>query len=413
MVLNTNEREYFMRGIATYMVGHLLPNGMDWAEITRVVIDLLRNIPESVTKDVTAISSENYRPLRDRVADSEVTVQQILTDVRACGLLVDDPVAPGRFRFGHRSFMEFLAAKTVFENMQGQAVAESIFTATGKRAYEKRLRVPQIRDFVSELLLGTSRLAIGLGLDKVKATADQLLKVIFPKRRDRIAALWQIWSSGVFRWYRSVTVTPNFLLLLTFAVPSIGLFLLWRRIAVLQPSWFPLPDWSPFVFPVVWNLLLLSVVIPGLREHSGKVTLWMFACQKAGIDLGCVLQIAHLPRFIRRYLETNSAWLQAFVSTYDQSYLATGVEKDGESFGKERLYLEVDIRSQAEKLELAVKEIIWDPREKGTAWAYFLEGHPKPIRFETGEIEYYFRETAEQCRIRIRASLQAGPLSSA
>jgi hypothetical protein len=37
----------------------------------------------------------------------------VKTDVRACGLPVDDPAAQGTFRFGHKSFMEFSYASIV------------------------------------------------------------------------------------------------------------------------------------------------------------------------------------------------------------------------------------------------------------------------------------------------------------
>jgi hypothetical protein len=50
----------------------------------------------------------------------------VKTDVRACGLLVDDPAAQGTFRFGHKSFMEFSYASIVAERLNSKAIAYRI-----------------------------------------------------------------------------------------------------------------------------------------------------------------------------------------------------------------------------------------------------------------------------------------------
>ena len=58
---------------------------------------------------------EVREPLKARMAEADHGLEHVQTDVRTCGILVDDPTAPGTFRFGHKSFMEYLFAAVVSE----------------------------------------------------------------------------------------------------------------------------------------------------------------------------------------------------------------------------------------------------------------------------------------------------------
>src|SRR6185369_6182710 len=80
--------------------------------------DLLAVIPDSISTDSTAIAGETRQPLRARLENNEYGREHVMTDVRACGLLVDDPSSPGTFRFGHKSFMEYLFAVVVANSIQ-------------------------------------------------------------------------------------------------------------------------------------------------------------------------------------------------------------------------------------------------------------------------------------------------------
>lgn len=113
MALNTHERAYFMEGIAVYMLINQLPNQISAKQLESAVRLLIDAIPESVTLKADAQSGESRKPLRQRydLKNKPEEVQTILTDVRACGLLVPDLSRSGSFKFGHKSFMEFLAGK--------------------------------------------------------------------------------------------------------------------------------------------------------------------------------------------------------------------------------------------------------------------------------------------------------------
>lgn len=113
MALSTAERVYFMEGIATYMLVHQLPNQINNKQLEEVVRLLFKSIPDIVSSNTDAQSGEPRKPLRQRY-DLECKpeeFQTIFTDVRTCGLLVPDLSRSGSFKFGHKSFAEFLAGK--------------------------------------------------------------------------------------------------------------------------------------------------------------------------------------------------------------------------------------------------------------------------------------------------------------
>ncbi len=154
MALNSSEREYFMEGIASYMAAKELKNQISREELNQLVKDLIEAIPDSVSIYTTTMAGEDNRPLRQRIQDpKEEDIEHIQTDVRTCGLLVSDPSAPGKFKFGHKSFMEYLFAATVAEYIKDENLEKSraIFKVTGVQL-EALLKLPVSLEFLSELI---------------------------------------------------------------------------------------------------------------------------------------------------------------------------------------------------------------------------------------------------------------------
>jgi hypothetical protein len=116
MALNSNEREFFMSGVAAFMASNYLPNQISKEKFHDAVTSLLKVIPESVSF-TDAISGEVGRVLRERIKDDEHAIEHIKTDVRACGILVFDPIKSGALKFAHKSFMEYLFAAVVANNI--------------------------------------------------------------------------------------------------------------------------------------------------------------------------------------------------------------------------------------------------------------------------------------------------------
>lgn len=114
MALTGPERAYFMEGIAVHMLVNDLPNQISGKDLEKVMRLLIDAMPDVVSTQTDALGGGTRKPLRQRFdfKSKPDDWHSVLTDVRSCGLLVSDLSRSGSFKFGHKSFMEFMSAKT-------------------------------------------------------------------------------------------------------------------------------------------------------------------------------------------------------------------------------------------------------------------------------------------------------------
>jgi hypothetical protein len=278
MALTTIEREYFMTGIATYMAAKRLPNQITGTQLGQVITDLIDSIPDTVSTASSAITSETTRPLRVRIHGTDYGVEHVKTDVRACGLLIDDPATPGSFRFGHKSFMEYLFAAVVAERIQsGEAEkARAVLKATGA-SIEDILSLPVAIDFLSEMLVGNKE-AIGTEKEaRELSTAKHLYRTILGE------------NTGRFLIYR----VSSFIEVLSSCVIRSKSPLIQAIVRMLLPMLFTLP----FMIRILWHVQ--TNIITGIRENGdGRIWDWILV-------LGFVMSFLFImpTPFVRRKLE--------------------------------------------------------------------------------------------------------------
>jgi len=161
MALNSAERAYFMEGIAVYMAVNELPNQISSLQLDEAVRALIEAIPDAVSKSVNVMKDETCKPLKQRFDfqnKEKEAIEHITTDVRSCGLLVTDLSKANSFKFGHKSFMEFLTAKVFVQWLVKHELAEEKKMAAASIVNTFRLRKRQVirqtelRDFMVELL---------------------------------------------------------------------------------------------------------------------------------------------------------------------------------------------------------------------------------------------------------------------
>lgn len=165
MALNSCERTYFMDGIATYMLINRLPNqitGKQLDEVVRLLIDI---IPDAVSSQADAQGRESRKPLRQRYnfESTAEDIQTVRTDVRTCGLLVKDLSRSGCFKFGHKSFQEFLAGKTFAQWNLSRGLddpekigASSLVNRLGLSMLDV-VRQPEVMAFAIEWIVGKAK----------------------------------------------------------------------------------------------------------------------------------------------------------------------------------------------------------------------------------------------------------------
>jgi hypothetical protein len=200
MILNSAERAYFMHGIAAYMVSKRLENQIDFNQLDQLIDRLIYAMPASVSESVSATSGETRIPLLKRFAgqesfspDRNQTIElssrqkeQIKTDVRTCGLLVDDPSSQGHFRFPYKLFMEYLFAATAAEQYESDGTLRQKEARSITHVVEidpRNVLLPSLTacsDFFAELLISDE-------LDKIQKDNLQQptpleIKTLFAKK---------------------------------------------------------------------------------------------------------------------------------------------------------------------------------------------------------------------------------------
>ncbi len=153
MVLNAAERRYFMLGIAVYMMRKDETNQIRLADLEEVTEKLARVCPDSVSRTSTAREGLENLPIQERIKQSEDFLGRLKDDVRVCGLLVKD-VADGTFRFGHKSFLEYLAADYA-ERKLAEVKDEDILAIHSvlNVTFDGVLRNDVVRSYFGELLI--------------------------------------------------------------------------------------------------------------------------------------------------------------------------------------------------------------------------------------------------------------------
>lgn len=183
MALTSLEREYFMKGIAAYMAAEKFQNQISGPQLNDIIGKLIQVMPPQVSVDALPISGEAREPLQQRVAKSEYGVEHVITDVRTCGLLVDDPSSIGMFRFGHKSFMEFLFASVIGDLIKDpkSIISKSILLASESQVVHiTRLQVSIefLADIVSDLQKNSDVRKDPLHYTHQENFADNLFKII-------------------------------------------------------------------------------------------------------------------------------------------------------------------------------------------------------------------------------------------
>ncbi|MCV6639438.1 NACHT domain-containing protein [Candidatus Albibeggiatoa sp. nov. NOAA] len=165
MQLNTPERAYFMTGVAVYMLVNELNNQITHQQLDQLVKLLADKMPEAISRQGIVSLGETRQPLRERLTHAregyEAALNGIKTDVRSCGLLERDLASRGdSFKFGHKSFMEFLAGKVFgqwwarkdLETEDDKLLAESLIN-TLKLKSNMVLKQPETLGFAAEWVL--------------------------------------------------------------------------------------------------------------------------------------------------------------------------------------------------------------------------------------------------------------------
>jgi hypothetical protein len=195
MILSPMEREYFMDGIAAYMVANNLNNQIQLDQLHEAVMKLFDLIPDNINLKQQATQLGPIKPLKERLRGRVQPIVDVEHDVRAYGILVLDYSRPGgAFRFAHKQFFEFIFARIVARRLLSVDVEEcaAIVTATDTDI-SKIAGMPESLNFLGEIVAGGSR------ADRdPKELMESLFEAIVAKNKLRIPAavgrliIWEV-----------------------------------------------------------------------------------------------------------------------------------------------------------------------------------------------------------------------------
>ncbi|WPD22420.1 MAG: NACHT domain-containing protein [Candidatus Electrothrix scaldis] len=188
MVLNAAERRYFMLGIAVYMMRKDESNQIRLADLEEITEKLARVCPDSISRTSDAREGQENLPIQERIKQSEDFLGRLKDDVRVCGLLVKD-VADGTFRFGHKSFLEYLAADYA-ERKLAEKEHDDILTIHSVLdiSFDSVLRNDVVRSYFGELLILRRAGDTILQLSSTEVAGFLLEQILHPQRFTKI--LW-------------------------------------------------------------------------------------------------------------------------------------------------------------------------------------------------------------------------------
>ncbi|MFZ2725731.1 MAG: hypothetical protein WAX77_05745 [Methylococcaceae bacterium] len=161
MVLNELERSYFMDGIAAFMAKGKLPNQITLPQFNQIVEQLYAVIPEEVSLQGNALSSNTSKPLKLRLQDNDDPLEAVKTDVRTYGILVKDLTRANALKFPHKSFLEYLFANYCVQRLMDKAnVSAAAIWKVTQAEPENVIRTSMLGslEFAAQLLCYTDKI---------------------------------------------------------------------------------------------------------------------------------------------------------------------------------------------------------------------------------------------------------------
>lgn len=149
--LTTDERHYFMQGIAVSMVNEdESKNQISPESLREIVHQLYDNIPDNLPSTSTSHQTSR-KPLKERNKEAPSPKESTLIDVCACGLLIKDPMNGHGFKFAHKSFLEYLFSDFCAARLLGQQ--ENVVSALDPLYTKASLRFSETTfNLVAELI---------------------------------------------------------------------------------------------------------------------------------------------------------------------------------------------------------------------------------------------------------------------
>lgn len=273
--LTEKEREYFMLGIAVGMFWQTeFSNQINKNDLENIILKLYKNFPSEITSSENATQPKRKK-LKERMIDNNQAEETVLTDVRSCGILVNDLTRKDYFKFAHKSFLEYQASLYFVEsvlqdkgdyNIIMNAITNSLdITVSGFKHSQETI------SFTSEILI--SKLELSKSDDPHKV-CRHLFSILYPNKllgkHPVLAALFDMYLPVII-------LTYSFLLS---AVILTSQFFLGN-----QEDFFKMPFLSSIFMVLSIIMFFGGFYSRFILRHPGRQTLiWLQCCEQLNIS---------------------------------------------------------------------------------------------------------------------------------
>ncbi len=143
-----------MMGVAAFMGASTAPNQISPQGFESTIKALYERIPITASWGYDGLVRTALRPVRVRLQDLEDPIQEIVNDVRACGILVFDDASSGMLRFAHKSFLEYLVGKVYADFiLRNERESSTAIIAITHLSATDILNSPESSRFLAEIVL--------------------------------------------------------------------------------------------------------------------------------------------------------------------------------------------------------------------------------------------------------------------
>lgn len=299
--LSENEREYFMYGIAVGMLFlNDYSNQISKIDLENIILKLYKNFPEEIPLSTSAIQVRR-EPLKTRMIDNNHAEETILTDVRSCGILVNELSRKDFFKFAHKSFLEYQVSKYFVESILQDKGEYNVIMNSITNSLDISLALfkhsPETIAFTSEILI--SKLNLVSTDDNLKL-GKELFRILYPNK-----TLGKIPFLAAF--LDSLSVSRRFQLIysILFSIISMVFIFFFKELVFKN---------------IIWLILFVALPVPMIFliyykanfSNTGKrVTIWFQCCKQLNIPDNVIynivpksyIEIAKNPQFANSLFE--------------------------------------------------------------------------------------------------------------
>ena len=281
--LTEKEREYFMIGIAVGMLEKTgFTNQINKNDLESIILKLYRSFPENFYANDNAIQPKR-KQLKERMIDNKQAEDTILTDVRSCGILVNELTRKDYFKFAHKSFLEYQVSLFFVElilkvrdnnNILMNSISYSLEISTPNFIQSK-----ETISFISDILI--SKLNLSIDEDKHKL-CKRLFSILYPykflNKYPRLAALIEIYSTSKTVFFFVVGLNLALSLLCIFMLKIFGRNLFFSISSTLIS---------------LVSLLYISITFLNSNKKNGykRALIWLQCCEQLNIDENVISKI--------------------------------------------------------------------------------------------------------------------------